>query len=568
MASRMIHRLVACATASLVTVAGIAMPASAAERLPRICDTEVKSAKRMGADVTELAATGNIRLDGRSIDVVGDDAQWLQDVPGNATFVTRFHSLAWLVLAARQGVAAVDLVVARDIALVDPGSVARQERLRATGWTQSAVRLRMGVVSCLFEYTKDERLIPVMDRLVLANADPFRYRGQPLNRVHNHGTLANLALIEASEVFDRPDWRDLAIRRLDQDAASVFADCGMSVEQSTNYHLLNVQLWERSLRAIAETSGEAAQIVGERIRRAEIAALQLMRPDHVLEAIGDGNQVAVDPAQLGIDESASPTRLWCGDGGWAANRSSWDDTATHYTLRFGPRRTFHGHQDHGSLTWFTQGVPVFSDRGLYDKARGPRFDWAQSQAAHTTVDPAPLMADATTKAEYASDDEADRYRVTWADGSSTWTRLITLPLGEGSWPLDDSTGRSAPVSYVHVQDLAATRFDQQWLQNWQLDPGWKVLEQPTLGDPLAYHEAANLYLYGSCRRPADAQMSAVAVEAFPEWRTSVPAVAFVCDGFGRDVNLDTLWVVTPIRGLLTRSPGPGSFQVVPVTPAG
>ena len=592
MASTLLRGMVACAAASLVTLGVISLPASAADRLPRICDTEVNSAKRMGADVTELGDSGILRLDGRSVDVVGDDAQWRQNVRGDTTFVTRFHSMAWVVLAARQDFPVVDLVLARDAALPDPGSTVDQDRLRATGWTQSAVRLRMGVVSCLFEYTKDERLIPVMDRLVLANADPVRYRGQPLNRVHNHGTLANLMLIEASDVFDRPEWRDLAIRRFDQDAASVFADCGMSVEQSTSYHLLNVQLWERSLRAIAETSVEAAQIVGTRIQQAELATVQLMRPDHILEAIGDGNQATIDPAQLGIDDSSAPTRLWCGGRGWAANRSSWDDTATHYTLRFGPRRTFHGHYDHGSLTWFTQGVPVFSDRGLYDKSRGERFQWAQSRQAHTTIDPTRSNAEGPSRARDLSDESADRYSVWWKSGALAWTRELTIPLQPRYVPavaddtstddtsviplgdtslddtsVDDTVVPLAPLTSLRAQDVATARFDQQWYQNWQLAPGWTVLERTTAWEPAAVHQASGLYLYGTCRSGMDMRMTSQTVEAFPKWRTVVPATAFACGGLGRDVRMDTLWVVTPIEGMLWRDRDSDAFGVTP-TPAG
>lgn len=574
MASRMLRSVIACAVSSLLALGVGALPADAADRLPRLCDAEVNSAKRMGADVSELAASGAITLDGRRVDVEGGDAEWRQDLRGDTTFVTRFHSLVWLVLAARQGYPVVDLVLARDAALPDPGSTVDQDRLRATGWTQSAVRLRMGVISCLFEYTRDERLIPVMDRLVLANADPVRYRGQPLNRVHNHGTLANLMLIEASNVFDRPEWRDLAIQRLDQDAASVFADCGMSVEQSTNYHLLNVQLWERSLRAIAESSVDAAQIVGERIHQAELATVQLMRPDHVLEAIGDGNEVTINPARLGVEEVSSPTRLWCGGRGWAANRSSWDDTATHYTLRFGPRRTFHGHDDHGSITWFTQGVPVFSDRGLYDKSRGQRFRWAQSRGAHTTLEPERFAVEGTSKSVDMSDNATDRYRVAWKGGPLAWTRELTIPLHPQLIPsvgddtsVDDTVVPLAPLTSLRAEDVATARFDQQWYQNWQLAPGWTVLERSTPWEPAGVHEASGLYLYGTCRSGIDMRMTPRPVEAFPAWRTAVPATAFVCGGRGREVRLDSLWVVTPIKGMLWRDRESDAFGVTP-TPAG
>lgn len=574
----MLKRSIGCAVALALLIAGLASPAVAADRLPRICDTEVNAAKRMSADVSDLATSGVLRLDGRSVVVTGPDAAWRQDVRGDATFVTRFHSLAWLVLAVRQDFPVVDLVLERDAALPDPGSIAGQDRLRLTGWTQSAVRQRMGVISCLFMATKDERLIPVMERLVLANADPFRYRGQPLNRVHNHGTLANLALIEAGEVFGRDDWRELAIRRFDQDAKSIFADCGMSVEQSSSYHLLNVQLWERSLRAIAESSQDAAQIVSERIRQAALASVQLMRPDGVLEAIGNGNQVKVDPAKLSVDLLSAPTRLWCGGRGWAANRSSWDDTATHYTLRFGPRQKFHGHDDHGSLTWFTQGVPVFSDRGLFDKTRGDRFQWAQSRAAHTTIDPARSQERGPSNARDLSDASADRYHVWWTGGPLAWTRDVTIPLQPIFAPVvaddtvvddtatvysDDSVIPMAPLTSLRVQDLGTANFDQQWYQHWQLAPGWTVLERATAWEPAAFHKAAGLYLYGTCRSGMDMRMSPVDVEAFPAWRQAVPATDFVCGGLGREVAMDTLWVVTPIKGLLSRERENDAFSVTP-----
>jgi len=578
MDKRVIRQIIGGAVAAVVLLSGVALPAEAAERLPRICDAEVNSAKRMGADVSDLGTSGVLRLDGRSVVVTGPEAQWRQDVRGNSTFVTRFHSLAWLVLAARQGFPVVDLVLERDAALPDPGSTVEQDRLRLTGWTQSAVRQRMGVISCLYAATEDERLIPVMERLVLANADPFRYRGQPINRVHNHGTLANLALIEAAELFGRDDWRDLAIRRFDQDAKSIFAECGMSVEQSSSYHLLNVQLWERSLRAIAEASSDVAQLVSQRIRVAELASAQLMRPDGIVEAIGNGNQVKLDPATWGLDLANSPTRLWCGGRGWAANRTSWDDTATHYTLRFGPRQQFHGHDDHGSLTWFTQGVPVFSDRGLYDKTRGQRFQWAQSRAAHSTIDPARSQERGASNARDLSDADADRYRVWWKGGPLAWTRDVTIPLQPIYAPAiaddtvvddtvtayaDDSAIPLAPLTSLRVQDVGTANFDQQWYQHWQLAPGWTVLERTTAWEPAAVHASTGLYLYGTCRSGMDMRMAPLAVEAFPAWREAVPATAFVCGGLGREVAMDTLWVVTPIKGLLSRDRESDTFAVTP-----
>ena len=531
-------------------------------RLPQICQNEATAAQRMNADVSALE-DGVLRLDGRSVVVDGPDADWQVNVVGDGTFTMRFHSMAWLVLAAQRGYPSVDLLLEREAALPDPGHLAEVGELRATGWTQSAVWLRMGVVGCLYRYTQDARLLPVIERLVLANADPFRYRGQPFNRPHNHGTLANLALLEAFRTFARPEWRDLAFRRLDGDAKSVFSDCGMSAEQSTTYHLLNVQVWERSLAQIEDAADTLAGTVRERIGAAALASVRLTRPDGVLEAVGDGNEVLIDPAALGVDVADAETRLWCSRRGWAANRSSWDDSTTHYTLRFGPRRTFHGHVDRGSLTWFTQGVPVFSDRGLYDKTRGARYDWAQSMAAHSTFEPVGATQGGFMKARDLSAARTDVYHLQWSFDRTSMTREISIPLDTvvDDTVVDDSGAPPVPMTSLHVSDVGKARGDRQWMQHWQLSPEWTPLPRATAWEPAAIHAESGLYLYGTCWSGLYMRPTARAVESYPQRRTAVPATSFECGGLGREVKMDTLWVVSPLRGLLSWDRLAGDFGV-------
>jgi hypothetical protein len=541
-----------------------AIPASAGRStaLPRICNEEIAGAKQWGTDVSRLASEGVLILDGRTINLRGDDAQWRLLDRVDQAFGNRFHSLSWLVPALGSQVDVVDLAVQRDAAAPDPTTRGGAEALKSNGWTPGILRLRMGTISCLYAATGDERLVPIMDRLVAANLDPYRYRGAPLNKVHNHGTLANMSLLEAARTFDRPEWREPAVRRFERDAASVFSPCGMSSEQSTSYHLLHVNLWRRSLIALGAEVDFGIDM-GAAVRRAALATWQLTRPDGQLEAIGTGNPTRLTAAALGLtsngdvaSDQALPTRLWCRDQGWAANRSSWDANASHYVLRFGPRRAFHGHEDRGAITWFAQGVPVFSDRGVYDRARGPRWQWAQSAEAHSTFDGVRTTWRRPFTADYARVGDADTYRVSTAyrDGVSL-QRDFTIPLAT-----DDTE------STIHVVDTGRSPNERQWYQRWQLAEGWQPLDGTTAWEPTAFHPGKGLYLYGSCASGNYMRTAVRPVETFPGWRQVAPAYALVCGGLAKVVTLETLWVVSPVEGLLSWDRKTGEYAVAPPAP--
>ena len=519
--------------------------------LPKICAEEAAWARESGVTLGRLASEAVVVIDGREVALEADG--WRLWDPQDPAFGTRFHGMAWLVPGVRSGVPVVDLLLARDAALPDPGAAAGNAELRVTGWTAGALRLRMGTVSCVYAATRDERLIPVMERLVTANLDQARYRGAPLNPVPHQGTLANIALLEAARVFHRPEWREPALTRFQQDAAAVFSECGMTGEQSSAYQLLNVNVWRRSLAAIgAEVSFPVD--MGAALRAGALAAWQLTRPDGVLEGIGTGNPQTVTRAQLGLaDDTALPTRLMCPDRGWAANRSSWDDTATHYILRFGPPRDFHGHDDRGALTWFTQGVPVFSDRGIFDRSRGERWLWARSAAAHSTLRSPGIGWRRAVHATPSHDDTADVYRLRSKSGTSRLERIFTIPMAT-----DDTE------STLSVVDTGQSEYDQQWYQRWHLAQGWRPLERSNIATPAAVHEESGLYLYGSCWSGVYGRLVVKPVETFPAWRVAEPAHALECGGRGTRVRLKTLWVVSPVAGTFTWDVRTGEYAVTPL----
>jgi hypothetical protein len=546
-------RAVAIAAVAGLAAGLVAVPASAQE--PRLCADEVSSAQRFGADVSDLSR-GVLGFDGRHIRLGSDSSDWRLDDPADATFTSRFHSMVWLIPALDADVDVIELLVERDRAIPDPGGWASQDEQRATGWTQSVVSLRMGVVNCLYEITGDQRLVPVMEGLATAALDPLRYRGRPLNRIHNHGTMSNIALVQSAAVFDRPTWREAAVARFEADSSAVFSSCGLSVEQSSSYHYLNVKLWNRSLARVADEVPFPVDM-GQAVQRAEVATWRLVRPDGVLEAIGDGNEQMVSAADLGLDDTiatSSDTRLLCSGRGWAANRGSWDDTATHYTLRFGERPRFHGHEDRGAPTWFTQGVPIFSDRGLYDKAKGQRRTWAQSAAAHSTFEPQGFRWPDRVKANLVSTvDATDAYVVTAKSRDVRMERRITIPL-----TVDDSG-----LSVLRMEDSGRSRYDQQWFQRWHLAPGWTPLPRTNGTDPAAIHEESGLLLYGACWSGVLGRGAVRTVEHFGSWRTASPAAVIECGTLGTKVRIDTLWVVSEMRGSLDWDRQTGQVRIVP-----
>lgn len=520
--------------------------------LPRACVEELTGAAQWGVDLSRLANEGIVVLDRRDLAVRGDRAQWRVWDPADPAFGTSFHAMSWLVPGLREDLPVVDILLERDAAVPDPGFAAGTNALRETGWTTGMVRLRMGTVACVYAATRDGRLVPVMDRLVAANLDPYRYRGAPLNTPHNQGTLANVALLEAARVFDRPEWREPALRRFEADAATVFDECGMSAEQSTTYHRLNLNLWRRALADVG-AEVELGIDMGAAVRQAAIATWQLTRPDGVLEGIGTGNDSRPSFAGLGLaDDTALSAHLYCPDLGWAANRSSRDDTATHYVLRFGPRPALHGHEDRGAITWFAQGVPIFSDRGVYDRSRGERWRWAQSAGAHSTFEGVGMKWKHPFRAEYARVGEADTYRVTTSYRRTSLQREVTVPL-----VADDTE------SALIVKDTASSPAARQWFQRWQLAEGWQPINRITPWEPAAFHPESGLYLYGSCRSHHYMRTSVRSVETFPDWRVARPAHVLECGGLDRIVRLHTLWIVSPVQGSLAWDADTGEYAVRP-----
>ena len=397
------------------------------------------------APLIERTTLFEARIDGRaqtlswrdqSIPLTGRDLAAYR--PNSAQEALWFHSLAWLIPVVTTDPDLVARAVAEYVAaLPDPGPDAPGVRSRLVGWNEGQIRRRLETMECLYLMTGKAVFADTARRLGAALMDDRRYYGRPLHAPHNHGAQANRLLIRVGPLFDRPEWVTKSRERVLRDRLEVFADCGMSNEQSSGYQWMNVALWERlahSVKAPLDPTPRAA-------------ARALVRPDGVVEAVGDGG------SRRG---KSGGGLLWCGDEGWAANTRE----GMHYVLRFGPMTKRHGHEDHAALTWFTRGTPVLVDRGTAPKSDPAALEWSRGVSAHSTLG-----------------------RV----GASVPRAMTGERVGLDAYVLESTSGEPHRRSVrftpdvVAVTDLARASGVSTWIQHWHFAPGWEPKRGPDGG---------------------------------------------------------------------------------------
>jgi hypothetical protein len=229
--------------------------------------------------------------------------------------------------------------------------------------------------------THDDRLVPLISAVAKANLDPQRYYGPPLHPAHNHGLMANLALLNASRLLTRADWRAAALGRMRTAVAASFSPAGLSIEQSSSYHQSVLAKWVSASRLLGDIGGadtlDLKAAVDAVVVRATRALDFLLMPDGVPVPFGDQvglRRVPTPSAQhLFVDKAA----------GVVAGRWSWAAPDDFVAARFGGPRQMHGHEDRMSVVWWATGRPVLDDPGTSTYVAGPSRNWVVSPASHS-----------------------------------------------------------------------------------------------------------------------------------------------------------------------------------------
>lgn len=208
----------------------------------------------------------------------------------------------------------------------------------------------------------------------------------------NHGLQQDLELLKIGCSYpagafggDALRWRQAAVRQM----ISAFGPnpLGPSIdaqgavnEQATLYEDFVYNLWTtRGLPELAACGYHLPGWVTTRIARMPAFLGYATQPDGNLAQIGDTyvEHPAVSPRQPALDAVYQ--------AGYVFGRSGWGTGASYYSLRFGPGRQVHGHDDHMGLTYYARGRNLIVDAGHTGYEVTPYRTYLRSPEAASTL---------------------------------------------------------------------------------------------------------------------------------------------------------------------------------------
>ena len=375
--------------------------AQAAEKdvpaFPPVCDSPLSNLPTIGSTTDDVNA-GKITIYNQSanIDLTKID---LEHSPfKDASRTMYYRSLVWLLAAFYPGPLASNVAGSTDpvgsvldilARTPDPGSStpALLAKANTIGWDEGTSLRRAATINCLYALTGDSRLIPDILVHVSEMKDMNRYYGPPKHVVHNHGTMANLVLLDSATLLHDDATYSFAVDRLLVEAPKLFTPSGFTLEQSSGYHYVNLRMWLHIKDILSNKLGATEPRVvalNAILQKASNVDAYLTSPLGYGAGIGDG-----DAGFKGIPGKHRFLGFVDPVSGIAAMRWSWTNPNTSWwTLRYGSARRYHGHDDWGSITWNTLGVPVLVDPGYYSyDASKPWVLWQKSSPAHNVPVP-------------------------------------------------------------------------------------------------------------------------------------------------------------------------------------
>ena len=382
------------------------------------------------------------------------DVNWQLDPYGHPTWVSDFQSGSWI-----------EMLVSGYYA---GGPNARAYLARAKALTQSWLRgvpvqdRDPGTVICLSEAFPGQSWIqdqipPTVD-----------YYAAHWQGAWNHGLQQDLELLKIGCSYpagwfggDALRWRRTAVQQMisafgpNRLGPSIDAQ-GVVNEQATLYEDFVYNLWtERGLPELAACGYRLPGWITARIAKMPAFLAEATQPDGNLVQIGDTyvEHPATAPRQ--------PNLVAVYPAGYVFGRSGWGPGASFYSLRFGPGRQVHGHDDHMGLTYYARGRNLIVDAGHTGYENTPYRSYLQSpEASSMLVMPGvPFRAAAATS---LVSDQLGRYGQFYELSDTAF----------GGHPRYRSVYVSQRPDLVLAFDRASGA--SQYQQLWHLDPALKV----------------------------------------------------------------------------------------------
>jgi hypothetical protein len=226
-------------------------------------------------------------------------------------------------------------------------------------------------------------------------------------------------------------------------------------EQATLYQDFVYNAWRAGLPLLTSCGYALPGWITDRIAELPDFISYATQPDGNLVQIGDSyvERPARHPAVPNLDAVYG--------AGFIFGRSGWTPASSFYSLRFGPGRQIHGHDDHMGLTYYARGRNLLVNAGHYGYASTPYRAWLISpEAASTLVMPDVSFNPATPTALIAARAGRDGQFYELSDTAF------------GGLPRYRSVFVSQHPDLVVVFDRAIC--DGECQQLWHLDPGLTV----------------------------------------------------------------------------------------------
>lgn len=432
------------------------------------------------------------------------DINWRANPYGNATWRMWLHSLRWIggLINAAPGD---EVATAHALAIVRDWS--NDNRFP---WTKNAdaaepTMHRLNVLLCLrLKLTADSnKPLPKsqrwLDSVIVTHMRQLQVRWSGAG---NHGTDESGAMLRAACTLGNSTYRDLAVKRLASTLPVAVDSQGTTNEQSTGYANMNYALWMKVSGVLVNCRTPGTRKLARAIR-ARIAPMPAFlahahAPDGTMEQIGDTQRKHYGPmtgtpqeypATSGKRGTPPRNRVAVYRGGFVFGRNSWGKKAqpypetTYYTLRFGPPRKWHGHNDHTAISLWARGDKVLIDPG-YGVTSKRRIAAVFGPDRHNTLTASGMTINGTqtTLNSYTLGKVHEAYRM-----SDTPVKGMSRLRGV----LVDHSNSAASI--VVVRDVATTGRATTFSQNWQHPIGTR-LTQISTSTRVATHPSTRTYL--------------------------------------------------------------------------
>jgi Heparinase II/III-like protein len=230
---------------------------------------------------------------------------------------------------------------------------------------------------------------------------------------------------------------------------------GVVNEQATGYERFVYDLWRGGESELANCGYPLPPGIAARIVKMPAFLAEATQPDGNLVQIGD--TYVEGPPTL-------PARklplVAVYNAGYIFGRSAWGPAGTFYSLRFGPGRQVHGHDDHMGLTYYSRGRNLIVNAGHTGYEVSPYRDYIRSpEAASTFISPGVrFRASATTSLTACQIGAASQF-YQFSDGAFGGPRSRSVYVHQGP-------------DFVLVLDRGS--LEKNYQQLWHLDPGLAV----------------------------------------------------------------------------------------------